>query len=150
MCNACVCVILQRYPCGLYPRCFDRFCGGADCGPAAHNLQEAHRGHTWSQDVMFHTHTHARTHACMHARTHTHTQIFLVRGEIHLSLSCVSGGWGTWRTLWLCGYELANSTVGILGLGRIGEQTASGNLRTPCTLSSKPPSFSVILKLLLP
>ncbi|CAJ1052157.1 hypothetical protein F7725_005488%2C partial [Xyrichtys novacula] len=30
------------------------------------------------------------------------------------------GGWGTWRTLWLCGYELANSTVGILGLGRIG------------------------------
>lgn len=34
---------------------------------------------------------------------------------------CISGGWGTWRTLWLCGYELANSTVGILGLGRIGE-----------------------------
>ncbi|KAK6324420.1 hypothetical protein J4Q44_G00037620 [Coregonus suidteri] len=31
-----------------------------------------------------------------------------------------SGGWGTWRSLWLCGYELANSTVGILGLGRIG------------------------------
>ncbi|XP_065131070.2 glyoxylate reductase/hydroxypyruvate reductase [Paramisgurnus dabryanus] len=31
-----------------------------------------------------------------------------------------TGGWGTWRTMWLCGYELANSTVGILGLGRIG------------------------------
>ncbi|KAJ0050945.1 hypothetical protein NL108_009940, partial [Boleophthalmus pectinirostris] len=31
-----------------------------------------------------------------------------------------TGGWGTWRTLWLCGYELANSTVGIFGLGRIG------------------------------
>ncbi|KAL7855906.1 hypothetical protein AOLI_G00195100 [Acnodon oligacanthus] len=31
-----------------------------------------------------------------------------------------TGGWGTWRTLWLCGYELADSTVGILGLGRIG------------------------------
>ncbi|XP_026880407.2 glyoxylate reductase/hydroxypyruvate reductase b [Electrophorus electricus] len=31
-----------------------------------------------------------------------------------------TGGWGTWRTQWLCGYELANSTVGILGLGRIG------------------------------
>lgn len=31
-----------------------------------------------------------------------------------------TGGWGTWRTLWLCGYELANSTVGIMGLGRIG------------------------------
>lgn len=30
------------------------------------------------------------------------------------------GGWGTWRTLWLCGHELANSTVGIFGLGRIG------------------------------
>uniref|UniRef100_A0AAZ3SIX6 Glyoxylate reductase/hydroxypyruvate reductase n=1 Tax=Oncorhynchus tshawytscha TaxID=74940 RepID=A0AAZ3SIX6_ONCTS len=35
-------------------------------------------------------------------------------------LSSEHGGWGTWRTLWLCGYELANSTVGILGLGRIG------------------------------
>ncbi|XP_037326932.2 glyoxylate reductase/hydroxypyruvate reductase b [Pungitius pungitius] len=31
-----------------------------------------------------------------------------------------TGGWGTWRTLWLCGHELANSTMGILGLGRIG------------------------------
>ncbi|XP_072526436.1 glyoxylate reductase/hydroxypyruvate reductase isoform X1 [Salminus brasiliensis] len=31
-----------------------------------------------------------------------------------------TGGWGTWRTLWLCGHELADSTVGILGLGRIG------------------------------
>uniref|UniRef100_A0AAR2KJ81 Glyoxylate reductase/hydroxypyruvate reductase n=1 Tax=Pygocentrus nattereri TaxID=42514 RepID=A0AAR2KJ81_PYGNA len=31
-----------------------------------------------------------------------------------------TGGWGTWRTLWLCGYELADSTVGIFGLGRIG------------------------------
>ncbi|KAG7238376.1 hypothetical protein INR49_030883 [Caranx melampygus] len=30
-----------------------------------------------------------------------------------------TGGWGTWRTLWLCGHELANSTVGIFGLGRI-------------------------------
>ncbi|KAK1176015.1 glyoxylate reductase/hydroxypyruvate reductase-like [Acipenser oxyrinchus oxyrinchus] len=31
-----------------------------------------------------------------------------------------NGGWGTWRTMWLCGYELSQSTVGILGLGRIG------------------------------
>lgn len=31
-----------------------------------------------------------------------------------------TGGWGTWRTMWLCGHELANSTVGIFGLGRIG------------------------------
>ncbi|KAF0037451.1 hypothetical protein F2P81_010325 [Scophthalmus maximus] len=43
-------------------------------------------------------------------------------GFDHLSLEELkkSGGWGTWRTLWLCGYELANSTVGIFGLGRIG------------------------------
>uniref|UniRef100_A0A3B4ET14 Glyoxylate reductase/hydroxypyruvate reductase n=1 Tax=Pundamilia nyererei TaxID=303518 RepID=A0A3B4ET14_9CICH len=43
-------------------------------------------------------------------------------GFDHLSLDELKkrGGWGTWRTLWLCGYELANSTVGILGLGRIG------------------------------
>ncbi|XP_006629975.2 glyoxylate reductase/hydroxypyruvate reductase-like [Lepisosteus oculatus] len=31
-----------------------------------------------------------------------------------------TGGWGTWRTMWLCGYELNQSTVGIMGLGRIG------------------------------
>ncbi|XP_072137956.1 glyoxylate reductase/hydroxypyruvate reductase-like isoform X3 [Mobula birostris] len=31
-----------------------------------------------------------------------------------------NGGWGTWKPLWLCGFELSNSTVGIVGLGRIG------------------------------
>uniref|UniRef100_A0A3B4BKA2 Glyoxylate reductase/hydroxypyruvate reductase n=1 Tax=Periophthalmus magnuspinnatus TaxID=409849 RepID=A0A3B4BKA2_9GOBI len=43
-------------------------------------------------------------------------------GFDHLNLEELKkrGGWGTWRTLWLCGYELANSTVGIFGLGRIG------------------------------
>lgn len=45
-----------------------------------------------------------------------------VQNKFSLSLTDASGGWGTWRTLWLCGYELANSTVGILGLGRIGKQ----------------------------
>ncbi|XP_071779368.1 glyoxylate reductase/hydroxypyruvate reductase [Centroberyx gerrardi] len=42
------------------------------------------------------------------------------RRLIEASHEAKTGGWGTWRTLWLCGYELANSTVGILGLGRIG------------------------------
>ncbi|XP_075064399.1 glyoxylate reductase/hydroxypyruvate reductase-like isoform X2 [Mixophyes fleayi] len=32
-----------------------------------------------------------------------------------------SGGWGTWKPLWMCGSGLSDSTVGILGLGRIGE-----------------------------
>ncbi|KAM9329557.1 glyoxylate reductase/hydroxypyruvate reductase-like [Gastrophryne carolinensis] len=32
-----------------------------------------------------------------------------------------SGGWGTWKPLWMCGSGLSGSTVGILGLGRIGE-----------------------------
>lgn len=32
-----------------------------------------------------------------------------------------SGGWGTWKPLWMCGSGLSASTVGILGLGRIGE-----------------------------
>ncbi|XP_074850109.1 glyoxylate reductase/hydroxypyruvate reductase-like isoform X2 [Carettochelys insculpta] len=31
-----------------------------------------------------------------------------------------SGGWGTWKPLWMCGSGLTDSTVGILGLGRIG------------------------------
>uniref|UniRef100_F6RRF5 Glyoxylate reductase/hydroxypyruvate reductase n=1 Tax=Xenopus tropicalis TaxID=8364 RepID=F6RRF5_XENTR len=31
-----------------------------------------------------------------------------------------NGGWGTWKPLWMCGSGLTESTVGILGLGRIG------------------------------
>lgn len=32
-----------------------------------------------------------------------------------------SGGWDSWKPLWMCGYGLSQSTVGIVGLGRIGE-----------------------------
>ncbi|XP_028910440.1 glyoxylate reductase/hydroxypyruvate reductase isoform X2 [Ornithorhynchus anatinus] len=35
-----------------------------------------------------------------------------------------NGGWGTWKPLWMCGYGLTQSTVGILGLGRIGAAIA--------------------------
>ncbi|XP_067886418.1 glyoxylate reductase/hydroxypyruvate reductase-like isoform X2 [Heterodontus francisci] len=31
-----------------------------------------------------------------------------------------NGGWTTWKPLWMCGHGLAGSTVGIVGLGRIG------------------------------
>ncbi|MBN3281032.1 GRHPR reductase, partial [Polyodon spathula] len=31
-----------------------------------------------------------------------------------------NGGWSTWKPLWLCGYGLSGSTVGVVGLGRIG------------------------------
>ncbi|XP_063313338.1 glyoxylate reductase/hydroxypyruvate reductase-like [Pelobates fuscus] len=31
-----------------------------------------------------------------------------------------TGGWKTWSPMWLCGAGLSNSTVGIIGLGRIG------------------------------
>lgn len=31
-----------------------------------------------------------------------------------------SGGWGSWVPLWMCGSGLSGSTVGIVGLGRIG------------------------------
>ncbi|XP_075458785.1 glyoxylate reductase/hydroxypyruvate reductase-like [Ascaphus truei] len=36
-----------------------------------------------------------------------------------------NGGWGTWKPLWMCGSGLTDSTVGILGLGRIGEAIAN-------------------------
>ncbi|XP_010003838.1 PREDICTED: glyoxylate reductase/hydroxypyruvate reductase [Chaetura pelagica] len=35
-----------------------------------------------------------------------------------------SGGWTTWKPLWMCGYGLSDSTVGIIGLGRIGQAVA--------------------------
>ncbi|XP_078659447.1 glyoxylate reductase/hydroxypyruvate reductase-like [Branchiostoma floridae x Branchiostoma belcheri] len=35
-----------------------------------------------------------------------------------------SGGWGTWIPLWMCGSGLSGSTVGIVGLGRIGAAVA--------------------------
>ncbi|CAN9514964.1 unnamed protein product [Ophioblennius macclurei] len=31
-----------------------------------------------------------------------------------------NGGWSTWKPLWLCGHGLSDSTVGVIGLGRIG------------------------------
>ncbi|KAL8202882.1 UNVERIFIED_CONTAM: hypothetical protein K2H54_028424 [Gekko kuhli] len=35
-----------------------------------------------------------------------------------------NGGWTTWKPLWMCGYGLSGSTVGIIGLGRIGQAIA--------------------------
>lgn len=87
VCNVCVCVFLQRDPCGLYPWCSYRFCRWADCGSAAHYLQEAHRGHTWSQDVMLHTHTHT------HPNLSMHDFFDLVKGETHLSFSLSCQWW---------------------------------------------------------
>lgn len=31
-----------------------------------------------------------------------------------------NGEWGKWKPMWLCGIELSQKTVGLLGLGRIG------------------------------
>ncbi|KAJ8247803.1 hypothetical protein GJAV_G00250700 [Gymnothorax javanicus] len=31
-----------------------------------------------------------------------------------------SGGWRPWKRSWMCGYGLSGSTVGVIGLGRIG------------------------------
>ncbi|XP_049610805.1 glyoxylate reductase/hydroxypyruvate reductase isoform X1 [Syngnathus scovelli] len=31
-----------------------------------------------------------------------------------------NGGWSSWTPLWMCGYGLSGSTVGVIGLGRIG------------------------------
>ncbi|KAK7495275.1 hypothetical protein BaRGS_00013457 [Batillaria attramentaria] len=36
----------------------------------------------------------------------------------------IDGSWGTWKPMWLCGPGLEGSTVGIVGLGRIGQAVA--------------------------
>lgn len=35
-----------------------------------------------------------------------------------------NGGWKAWSPFWMCGYGLKNSTVGIVGFGRVGIQVA--------------------------
>ena len=32
-----------------------------------------------------------------------------------------SGGWGTWKPMWMTGATLKGSTVGVVGFGRIGK-----------------------------
>uniref|UniRef100_A0A9J8DDM2 Glyoxylate reductase/hydroxypyruvate reductase n=2 Tax=Cyprinus carpio TaxID=7962 RepID=A0A9J8DDM2_CYPCA len=43
-------------------------------------------------------------------------------GFDHLAIDEIKkrGGWSTWKPLWLCSYGLSGSTVGVIGLGRIG------------------------------
>lgn len=36
----------------------------------------------------------------------------------------VDGSWGVWEPLWMCGQDVHNSVVGIVGLGRIGSAVA--------------------------
>lgn len=47
-------------------------------------------------------------------------------GVDHLALDEIKkrGGWTSWKPLWMCGYGLTQSTVGIVGLGRIGQAIA--------------------------
>ncbi|KAI8326987.1 D-isomer specific 2-hydroxyacid dehydrogenase [Blakeslea trispora] len=35
-----------------------------------------------------------------------------------------NGGWGEWSPTWLCGSQFTNKTLGVVGLGRIGEAVA--------------------------
>uniref|UniRef100_A0A8D1HU33 Glyoxylate reductase/hydroxypyruvate reductase n=1 Tax=Sus scrofa TaxID=9823 RepID=A0A8D1HU33_PIG len=47
-------------------------------------------------------------------------------GVDHLALDEIKkrGGWTSWKPLWMCGYGLTESTVGIVGLGCIGQAIA--------------------------
>ncbi|XP_076086984.1 glyoxylate reductase/hydroxypyruvate reductase-like [Mytilus galloprovincialis] len=47
--------------------------------------------------------------------------LLLVARRLYEGIRAVHvGEWGKWKPMWLCGVELTNKTVGILGLGRIG------------------------------
>lgn len=53
-----------------------------------------------------------------------------------------SGAWQTWKPSWMCGQTLHGSTVGLVGLGRIG-RTVAGCLKpfgvTEVVYSSRSP-----------
>jgi len=42
-----------------------------------------------------------------------------------------SGGWGTWKPMWMTGATLKGSTVGVIGFGRIGNTINSSYYRYP-------------------
>ncbi|KAI7868987.1 FtsJ-like methyltransferase-domain-containing protein [Spinellus fusiger] len=44
-----------------------------------------------------------------------------IREAIH---AVEQGAWGTWSPTWMCGHQLTGKTLGVVGLGRIGEATA--------------------------
>jgi len=55
--------------------------------------------------------------------------------------SAKEGKWGSWAPLYMCGQDLHHSTVGIVGLGRIGAATAKRLLGFGCKIlytGSKP------------
>uniref|UniRef100_A0A8C8YQY5 Glyoxylate reductase/hydroxypyruvate reductase n=1 Tax=Prolemur simus TaxID=1328070 RepID=A0A8C8YQY5_PROSS len=58
------------------------------------------------------------------SRGSTGPQLCLRPGLSPVPLSLCSGGWTSWKPLWMCGYGLTQSTVGIIGLGRIGQAIA--------------------------
>lgn len=43
---------------------------------------------------------------------------------INKCVSVVSAKWSAWSPSWMCGVGLNNSTVGIVGFGRIGQEVA--------------------------
>lgn len=56
------------------------------------------------------------------------------RRLVEASEKVKDGSWGTWSPLWMCGSTLSGATVGIVGLGRIGE--AVGRRLLPFGVSS--------------
>uniref|UniRef100_A0A6A7G7I2 Glyoxylate reductase/hydroxypyruvate reductase n=1 Tax=Hirondellea gigas TaxID=1518452 RepID=A0A6A7G7I2_9CRUS len=46
----------------------------------------------------------------------------------------LDGSWGDWRPLWMCGMDLHHATVGIVGLGRIGQIVAKRLKAFDCNL----------------
>lgn len=60
--------------------------------------------------------------------------------------SVTNGGWGTWQPLWMCGPDVHSSTVGIVGLGRIGAAVARRLKAFNCKIlytGSKPKPASI-------
>lgn len=103
----------QWYTCWIHARCSDWRHSRTDCSSAAGHSSQVTRGNRGGQKVSASIN--------IYIVFNVWTRSLCVAAWPDVFLLFPSGGWSSWKPLWMCGYGLSGSTVGIVGLGRIGK-----------------------------